>query len=349
MAEVTQIGPREREILTAIVETYITSGEPVGSRTLSRVNKDGLSPATIRNVMSDLAEAGLLEQPHTSAGRVPTPKAYRYYVEQLTGRTRLTPANEEKLATPFQGVADAEDFFERTSHVLSLVSSGVGVAVSTAGPKTQLKHVYFSRLSAGKVLAVVVTGAGVVRDRVVRMERDLAQAELEQAANYINENFQGWNLDAVKTELARRLEQERREYDRLMQSLEQLYRGGALASTEEPRQVFVEGVSNLVLTEADRERLRELLRTLEERQKVVDLLSAYLDTKQEAVRVVIGLEDHLPAMRNFVLIGAPARIGGEVRGSLAVIGPTRIDYENTISAVSYIANLFDKILNENEQ
>lgn len=349
MAEVPQIGPREREILTAIVETYITSGEPVGSRTLSRVNKDGLSPATIRNVMSDLAEAGLLEQPHTSAGRVPTPKAYRYYVEQITGRTRLAPAEEEKLATTFQGVADPEEFFERTSHVLSLVSSGVGVAVSTAGPKTQLKHVYFSRLSPGKVLAVVVTGTGVVRDRVVRMERDLSQTELERAANYINENFQGWSLDAVKTELARRLDQERREYDRLMQSLEQLYRGGALASAEEPRQVFVEGVSNLVLTEADRERLRELLRMLEERQKVVDLLSAYLDTKQEAVRVVIGLEDHLPAMRNFVLIGAPARIGGEVRGSLAVIGPTRIDYENTISAVSYIANLFDKILNENEQ
>jgi heat-inducible transcriptional repressor len=348
MAEPNTIGGREREILTAIVETYIATGEPVGSRTLSRSNKDGLSPATIRNVMSDLSDAGLLEQPHTSAGRVPTAKAYRYYVEQLTGKTRLSAADEERLAGSFQGIADADDFLERTSHVLSLVSSGVGVAISSAGPKHQLKHVYFSRLSPGKVLAVVVTGAGVVRDRVVRMERDLSQSELEQAANYINDNFQGWDLAAVKNELARRIDQERSEYNLLMQSLDQLYRGGALAGGAEAKAVFVEGVANLVVNEGDRERLRDLLRVLEERQKIVDLLAAYLDTRQEAVRVVIGLEEHMPAMRNFVLIGAPARIGGEVMGSLAVLGPTRMDYENTITAVSYIANLFDKILNENE-
>jgi heat-inducible transcriptional repressor len=151
----------------------------------------------------------------------------------------------------------------------------------------------------------------------------------------------------VKTELARRIEQERTEYDRLMKSLEELYKSGALAADEPGRNIFVEGVSNLVAKEEDRERLRELLKTLEEKERVAELLGAYLDTRQEAVRVVIGLEEAVPEMRNFVLIGAPARVGDEVRGSLAVIGPTRMDYQHTITAVSYIAQLFDKLLNEN--
>jgi heat-inducible transcriptional repressor len=349
MSPVGQIGPREREILTTIVETYINTGEPVGSRTISRINKEGLSPATIRNVMADLTDAGMLEQPHTSAGRIPTSEAYRYYVEQISGKARISEAEQDKISESFNGISDPEEFLERTSHVLCLISSGVGVAVGTPhGNKNQLEHVYFSRLAANKVLAVVVTKAGLVRDRVLRMERDLDQHDLDTAARYINENFQGWTIEAIKTELARRLEIERSEYDRLMNSLEQLYRGGALAHDAGPQSVFVEGVANLLVNEADRERLREMVRTLEEKQRLVELLSAYVDTRQEAVRVVIGLEDQMPQMRNLVLIGAPARVGNEVRGSLAVIGPTRIDYEHTITAVSYIAQLFDKVFNDKD-
>jgi heat-inducible transcriptional repressor len=133
-----------------------------------------------------------------------------------------------------------------------------------------------------------------------------------------------------------------------MTSVEQLYRQGALSAEDAAQVVFVEGASNLVAGEQDRRRLQELLKTLEEKQKIVELLSAYLDAKQEAVRVVIGLDEALPSMRNFVLIGAPARVGGEVMGSLAVIGPTRIDYEHAMTAVSYIARLFDKVLNDSE-
>jgi heat-inducible transcriptional repressor len=192
----------------------------------------------------------------------------------------------------------------------------------------------------------VVTKAGVVRDRVLRMDRDLSQLDLDTAGRYINENFQGWTIETVKAEIAKRLDRERSEYDRLMSSLEQLYKVGALASDPEVQPVFVEGVANLVVNDADRERLREMLRTLEEKQRLVELLSAYVDARQEAVRVVIGLEDQMPQMRNLVLIGAPARVGSEVRGSLAVIGPTRMDYEHTITAVSYIAQLFDKVFNE---
>ncbi len=340
------IGEREREILTAIVETFIATGEPVGSRTLARANREGLSPATIRNVMSDLADSGYLEQPHTSAGRVPSTEAYRYYVEQLTGKARLSNDDENIIQESFHGVSDVPEFMERTSHVLSLISHNVGVAVAIGGPKNALEHVYFSRLGDQKVLAVLVTRSGLVRDRVLRL--DLPQADLDAAARFLNENFRGWTMEAMRVELARRLEQERNEYDRLMTSVEQLYKQGALAADDNAQMVYVEGAANLVAGEQDRERLQELLKTLEEKQKIVGLLGAYLDAKQEAVRVVIGLDQTLPSMRNFVLIGAPARVGGEVMGSLAVIGPTRIDYEHTMTAVSYIARMFDKILNESE-
>jgi heat-inducible transcriptional repressor len=341
------IAGREREILTAIVETFIATGEPVGSRTLARGSREGLSAATIRNVMADLADAGYLEQPHTSSGRVPTAEAYRYYVEQLSGETHLSHENQSIIQDTLTGVSDVQEFMERTSHVLSLISHSVGVTVATSGgSRNALEHVYFSRLGDQKVLAVVVTRSGVVHDRVLRL--DIPQADLDLAARYINENFRGWTLDDMRAELARRIEQERSEYDRLMKSIEQLYKQGALTSGEGAETVFVEGAANLVTGEQDRQRLQDLLRTLEEKEKVVKLLAAYLDVRQEAVRVVIGLDQELPSMRNFVLIGAPARVGGEVRGSLAVIGPTRLDYQHTMSAVSYIARLFDKVLNESE-
>ena len=339
-------GGREREILTAIVETFIASGEPVGSRTLARASREGLSAATIRNVMADLADAGFLEQPHASAGRVPTAEAYRYYVEQLSGEAHLSHENQSIIKDTLTGATDVEEFMERTSHVLSLISHSVGVTVATTGPRNALDHVYFSRLSEQKVLAVVVARSGVVRDRVLRL--DISQNDLDLAARYINENFRGWTMDDMRAELARRLEQERSEYNRLMNSLEQLYQQGALASNQGTQAVFVEGAANLITDDHDRLRLQEMLRTLEEKEKVVKLLGAYLDTQQEAVRVVIGLDEALPSMQNFVLIGAPARVGGEVMGSLAVIGPTRLDYQHTMSAVSYIARLFDKLLNESE-
>jgi heat-inducible transcriptional repressor len=343
-----QIGQREHEILTAIVESYIATGEPIGSRTLARINREGLSPATIRNVMSDLSEAGFLEQPHTSAGRIPTAEAYRYYVDQISGQAKLSPEDKGVIETALHGVSDVQEFMERTSHVLSLISHGVGVAVTSGGPKNALDHIYFSRLGDRKILAVVVMKSGVVRDRVLRMPADLAQGDLEVAARYINENFRGWTLAAIQVELEQRIQRERSEYDRLMRSIEQLYRQGVLGEEEAPQGIYLEGAANLVAGEEDRQRLQQLLQTLEEKERVIQLLSAYLDAKQEAVRVVIGLEEAAPYLRNFVLIGAPARVGEEVIGSLAVIGPTRIDYQHTITAVSYIARLFDRILNESE-
>ena len=300
------IGDREREILTAIVETFISTGEPVGSRMLSRASREGLSPATIRNVMADLVDAGYLEQPHTSAGRVPSPAAYRYYVEQLSGKTQISKTDAGIIQDSLQGVTDVQEFMERTSHVLSLISRNVGVAVAASGPKNALEHVYFSRLGDQKVLAVVVTKSGLVRDRLMRL--DLPQADLDAAARYINDNFRGWTLEKVRHEIARRLEKERSEYDRMMSSVEQLYKQGVLSGDESAQVVFIEGTANLVAGEQDRKRLQELLQALDEKQKLVELLGAYLDAKQEAVRVVIGLDEATPSMRNLVLIGTPARV-----------------------------------------
>src|SRR6266853_4334869 len=246
------IGPREREILTAIVETFISNGEPVGSRTLSRSNREGLSAATIRNVMADLSDAGFLEQRHTSSGRVPTTDAYRYYVEQITGTAKLAPQEESMISDSLAGITDVQEFMERTSHVLSLISRNVGVTVATSGAKNALEHVYFSRLGDQKVLAVLVTRSGLVRDRVLRL--DLPQAELDLAARYINDNFHGWTLEAVRNEIARRLDQERSEYDRLMKSVEQLYKQGVLSAEDSAQVVFVEGAANLVAGEQDRVR-----------------------------------------------------------------------------------------------
>jgi len=349
MAIGTNIGPRGRAILTAIVETYISTGEPVGSKTVAQAGGEQWSAATIRNVMADLADAGYLDQPHTSAGRIPTAEAYRYYVEQLTGKARLSHEDEGKIDSMLAGASDVQEFMERTSRVLSLVSSSVGVAIASTGARNTLEHVHFSRLGDHRILAVVVTKSGLVRDRVLRLQHDMQQADLEIAARYINDNFRGWNMEDLRAELLRRIENERSEYDRLMKSIEHLYRQGALTEDVAPPTVYLEGAANLVEREEDKERLAQMLKTLEEKGKVAELVAAYLDARQEAVRVVIGLEDVAPHLRNLVLIGAPARANGEVVGSFAVLGPTRMDYEHTINAVSHIARLFDHILNEGDE
>jgi heat-inducible transcriptional repressor len=346
MAIESHIGPRGRAILTAVVETYISTGEPVGSRTIAEAGGEQWSAATIRNVMADLADAGYLDQPHTSAGRIPTAEAYRYYVEQLTGKARLSHEDEGKIDSMLAGASDVQEFMERTSRVLSLVSSSVGVAISSTGARNTLEHVHFSRLGDHRILAVVVTKSGLVRDRVLRLKQDMQQGDLEIAARYINENFRGWSMEDLRAELLRRIESERSEYDRLMKSIEHLYRQGALAEDAAAPTVYLEGAANLVEREQDKERLAQMLKTLEEKGKVAELVAAYLDARQEAVRVVIGLEDVAPHLKNLVLIGAPARANGEVIGSFAVLGPTRMDYEHTITAVSHIARLFDHILNE---
>lgn len=344
-----RLSPRERAVLTAIVENYIATGEPVASQALARHfgNKDGMSPATLRNVMASLADQGLLDQPHTSAGRIPTPPAFRFYVEHLSSgqALALAPARLEEIDGSFAGIGSSQQFLERTSHVLALISSGLGVGLGTTQEVHMLEHVHFTRLAAGRVLAVVITRAGTVLDRVLLLDHDLKGAELETAARYLNENFHGWSIERIRTELARRLEAERSEYNRLMHSLEELYRKGALESESGAAPtLFMEGVANLLAGETDRERLAAMLHALEAKERLVELLNAYVDARQKTVRVVVGLEDAIPELRDFVLIGTTARLGQNNVGTVAVIGPTRIHYQETIQAVEYIAQLSSRLL-----
>ena len=346
------ISPRERAVLTAIVETYIATGEPVASQALARHfggqsgNRDGMSPATLRNVMASLDKAGLLDQPHTSAGRIPTAQAFRLYVEQLSGPqfAILPPERREQIEESFAGIGTSQQYLERTSHVLALISSGLGVALATAQEFHKLEHIHFSRLSPGRVLAVVITKGGTVLDRVLLLDRDLNIGELETAARFLNENYHGWSMERVRVELERRLEAERSEYDRLMLWVEELVRKGALeADTTAAPAIFVEGVANLLVGETDRSRLRTMLQALEAKERLIELLNAYVDAQQRSVRVVVGLEEAIPELKDFVLIGANARLGTGSLGTVAVIGPTRIQYQETINAVSYIAQLSGRI------
>ena len=345
--EPTKLTPRHRAILVAVVESYIATGEPVGSATIATA-LGPVSSATIRNAMAELAAMGLLDQPHTSAGRIPTPSAFRFYVEQLHengGPAPRTPRPE--IDDSFAGIDTAHSFLERTSHVLALLSSGVGVAITsgTAGTLDTLEHVHFSRLAPSRVLAVVVMTSGLVRDRALTLDADLDIAALESAAAFLNQNFRGQSISAIRDELARRIETERSDYQRLLASVNDLWHKTMPAEDATARQtVYIEGVANLLGSEADRQRLHGMMAALEEKQRIVDLLTAYVDTRQESVRVVFDLEEHAPEMRDLVLIAAPARLAGESHGAVGVIGPKRMHYERAMSAVSYISQLFDRML-----
>jgi heat-inducible transcriptional repressor len=379
-----RLSPRERLVLTAIIELYIATGEPVASQAVARsfAAREGLSSATVRNVMAALGEAGLLEQPHTSAGRVPTAAAFRYYVEQITqpdaqmgrmatgldsrafstsqpGPQLLSEARRGQIEESFSGVASTNDYLERTSHVLALLSSGLGVALASATAGQVLEHIHFSRLSTGRVLAVLVTQAGAVQDRVLALDRELTHVELETAARYLNENFRGWPIERIRAEVARRIELEQAAYRQMLASIEELCRKGALAGGDAGPAIFVDGMANLIAAELDHERLRQMLLALEAKQRLVELLTAYVDGRQQEVRVVVGLDrsgrgsvgldsasldSASQAMRNMVLIGAPARLGGANLGTVAVIAPTRIQYQEMIQAVRYIAQLSERLL-----
>jgi heat-inducible transcriptional repressor len=370
-----RVSPRERLVLTAIIEQYIATGEPVASQAVARhfSNQEGLSAATIRNVMASLGETGLLEQPHTSAGRVPTAAAFRYYVEQITqpgrmaagalsaslnaahpGSSPLSEARREQIEESFSGVTSSNDYLERTSHVLALLSSGLGVALASSTAGQVLEHIHFSRLSVGRVLAVLVTQAGAVQDRVLALDRELSHVELETAARYLNENFRGWPIERIRAEVARRVELEQAAYRQMLTSIEELCRKGALAGDEAGPAIYVDGMANLIAAEVDRERLRQMLLALEAKQRLVELLTAYVDGRQHEVRVVVGLglagldssdqAEASQAMQNLVLIGAPARLGDSNMGTVAVIAPTRIQYQEMIQAVRYIARLSERLL-----
>ena len=361
------ITTRQREILTAIIESYISTGEPISSGTLAQsAFANTMSSATIRNEMAELADAGLLEQPHTSAGRIPSAEAFRIYVGQLTsapasptGATRTDAqiqrealqakrealqskreALQSRIDTSFAGLAGASALLERTSHVLAALSSGVGLALGASTSTDLLEHVHFSRLAHRRVLAVVVTRGGMVRDRVLALDQDLSSVQLESASNFLNEHFRGWNIDRVRNELTRRIDHERSAYQQLADAVE-LWSRTVPTGAVQQQQVYIDGVSNLIGHPADRDRLRAMLSALEEKQRIIEILNAYVDTAEHSVRVIFDLEQQDPGMAGLVLIAAPAQISGD--SAVAILGPKRMNYESAINAVGYIAQLLHRI------
>jgi heat-inducible transcriptional repressor len=356
------ITTRQREILTAIIDSYIATGEPVSSGALAQTAfASTISSATIRNEMVELADAGLLEQPHTSAGRIPSAEAFRLYVAGLTGRQSPSAprlALQSHIDTSFAGVAGASALLERTSHVLAALSSGVGLAIGAAASTDLLEHIHFSRLAPQRILAVVVTRSGMVRDRVLALDHDLSLVQLETAANFLNEHFRGWNIDRVRAELTRRIDSERNAYRELERNISNVAADAAAlwsrtvpADAGQQQAIYIDGVSNLVSQSQvliDRDRLRQMLSALEEKQRLIELLNAYIDARNDSVHVVFDLEQQDPHMAGLVLIAAPARIVGDhtgpdsALGTVAIIGPQRMNYQSAIDAVGYIARILQR-------
>lgn len=332
--------PRESEILCSLVRAYIETGEPVGSRTLSRQRHDPLSPASIRNTMADLADAGYLSQPHTSAGRIPTDKAFRVFVKSLQVR-RPSAAHCERILSRFTDADSIQDRAERSSRVLSELCRAVGIAAAMPTGAQQLDQVEFLPLSGRRVLMVCITRDRQVHNRVVQLDEDLTQEDLASIRNYINWNFAGWLLADIRRELSRRIEEERAAYDRILQRITLLYHKGLL-SIERNTHVHMDGASNLVGLDLHltKERLRDLFRALEEKQRVLEILDRFLEQSSGELGVFVGLEEAHPAMKELSLIGVTVDLPGGSVGRIAVLGPMRMDYERAISTVQQIGAVF---------
>lgn len=340
-----EIEGRSRGALMAVIRTHIQTGEPVGSRTISRQWNDELSPATIRNIMLELEEEGYLEQPHTSAGRVPTEKAYKFYASQIDIHQPPSKADEALMRSYLTGVESMpeEVMLERISRVLSLISNNLGLVVSEPISKAVLEHIHFVRLGECRVLVVLVSGLSLVRDHIIQPESDISQQELDRASNYLNENFRGWRIDEVRTELVKRLAEERATYDSLLKDLQQLCAQGAFENNF-AAEVFLEGASNLIGRPelADPSRIRELFKALEEKENLVRLINECIRSQQDSLQVVIGLPGKPPLLKSFALIGSMYHLEGRGTGRLAILGPARMNYERVIRAVGYIGRLFQR-------
>ncbi|HWQ34510.1 MAG TPA: heat-inducible transcriptional repressor HrcA [Blastocatellia bacterium] len=344
---------RSREMLALLVETHVSTGEPVGSRTISKLSKEGLSAATVRNVMSDLEGAGYLEQPHTSAGRIPTSKCYRFYVDHIIETTRLSEADEAVIRRWMLGQEwnSPERLMARVSHLLSQLSDNVGIVVAPSLAQDVIKHIEFMRLNDGRILVITVSRTGLVQNRLVRVEDDLTQEELDRTARYVNANFSGMTLSSIRTELLRQMSEEKALYDRLLQNASKIWERGFSPSEDSEAEldtdVFVEGASNIVTKPdfADVELISSLFRIFEEKSRLVRILNECLaDHSIPPVRVRIGGENSLPELRGCTVITSTWNYGDQVLGSLAVVGPMRMHYARMINVVNYVARLMERVL-----
>lgn len=353
---------RGQAVLSAIIKEHLRTGEPVGSRAVAEgfAGAAGWSSATIRNVMGELEEAGLVEQPHTSAGRIPTDKGYRFYVDNLVGDTRLSRADLSAIDRTLGLAHGAETgntsspgrLMEKVSHLLSQLSENVGIVVSPPMGDNRLQHIEFLHLDDERILVVLVFSSNVIQNKIIRLDERLSQDELERTARYLNAEFSGKSLLTIRAEILALMREEKALYDRLLRHAAMLCERSLEGEDAAAGEVYVDGASNILAKPdfADIERLQELFRTFEAKSRLVKILNECIarDAVFGDVHVIIGREHTTPAMQHCTIITAPYRLGAsdDVAGTLSVVGPMRIEYARTMAVVNYVARLVERMLRE---
>ena len=339
---------RAAELLKLLVERYIRDGQPVGSRTLARAGRLQVSPATIRNVMADLDELGFVASPHTSAGRVPTPRGYRYFVEQLLEPERLEPEQQRHIAEALlRQSIDEEQLLSRTSELLSSLSSMAGIVTVPRRNRAVLRRIEFLPLSERRVLAVLVVNGREVQNRILEVDREYSADELLQMANAINERFAGQDLVSLRGGLVEDLRRVQDRMNRTLTAAVDLVER-AVSAQDESADFILRGGSNLMGFEdlADIQRLRSLFDAFDRKRELLDLFERCLGAP--GVQLFIGEESGYDILDDCSVITAPYRICGEVAGVLGVIGPTRMAYSRLIPLVQATAGALGKALSDAE-
>ncbi len=331
---------RAKTLLKALVERYIADGQPVGSRTLSRASGLDLSPATIRNVMADLEELGLIASPHTSAGRIPTARGYRLFVDTMLTAQPMQLARAPQIEP--QLLADQpQRVIANAAQLLSSLSSFVGVV--TAPRKTNVfHHIEFMRLSERRVLVILVAPDGDVQNRVIFTAQDYSQSQLQEASNYLTHHYAGLTLEEVRERLKTEVEALRGEIAALMQAAVQ---AGSEAMADSQEQVVISGERNLLAVHdlsGDMDALRKLFDLFEQKTQLMRLLD--VSSRAEGVRIYIGGESRVVPFEELSVVSAPYEVDGKVVGTLGVIGPTRMAYDRMIQIVDITSRLISNAL-----
>jgi len=332
---------RARLLLKTLIERYIADGQPVGSRSLSKISGLDISPATIRNVMSDLEDMGFVASPHTSAGRIPTPRGYRLFVDSLLTVQPLEVQQTQIIQGQLQ-IAEPQRAIQTAAHLLSNLSQFAGVVLTPRRAST-FRQVEFLRLSDKRVLLIIVTPDGDVQNRILMTERSYSHPQLVEAANVLNQHFAGLDFDEARRRLHGELAELHAEIARLMEAAVQ---AGADAS-QQSDPVVITGERNLIgVSElaADMEKLRALFDLFEHKQRLMDLLS--VSSRAQGVQIYIGGESQLVPLDEMSLVVAPYEVDGKVVGTLGVIGPTRMAYERVIPIVDITARLLSNVLSQ---
>ncbi len=327
---------RVKAILNAIVESYIQTAEPVGSRTLSKQLDIGLSPATIRNVMADLSEQGYLEQPHTSAGRIPTDKAYRFFVDSLVTAPTLS---DEIRAMIDEAVGEStpnlEKMLANTTKVLAGLTQFTGVVAAPRVNTTCLKLIEFIKMSSRQIFIVLISQSNMVHNKIIDVSEDFSQEFLNSVARFLNAQFGERSLMDIRSHVLETLVEEKEQYDQLLAQAARLSKKAFDISDD--RELYVEGQYNIVKDFQDIGKFQRLLKALEEKIAILDILDRTLTAK--GVHIYIGTENSLDDLQDCSVITANYGNGSQVLGALGVIGPTRMDYFRIIPIINYTAKI----------